>query len=149
MKGALAVGVAAAAVVSAVVFLWPGPGSGPEPIVWGEDTCAACRMILTRPGFAGQMRDAAGRLSRYDDVGCLVRAAAGVHPETRDAWVEDHDGAGWVPLREAHVVRAERADTPMGHGLVAFADAGAARRFAARLGGEVVALDEIVRRRAP
>jgi len=143
MKWAL--GLAVAAAVAAVVFLWPGPGTGPEPIAYGRDTCAACRMILSRPGFAGEMRDRRGGLTRYDDVGCLVRAVGAARGARAEAWVEDHDGGGWVPLHAARLVRAGRADTPMGSGLVAFADADAARRFAERHGGDVVALDDVLR----
>jgi nitrous oxide reductase accessory protein NosL len=102
-------------------------------------------MNLSRPGFAGEMRDHEGRLTRYDDVGCLLRAVTGAHHEVPEAWVEDHDGSGWVPLLAAHLVRAEGADTPMGHGLVAFADADAARRFAERAGGAVVPLEDVLR----
>lgn len=145
MRWGLGLGIALAAVVGAVVFLWPGPGRGPEPIAWGRDTCAACRMILSRPGFAGEMRDHQGRLTRYDDVGCLVRALAGAHREVPEAWVEDHEGGGWVPLLTAHLVRTERADTPMGFGLVAFADAELARRFAEAHAGVVVMLEDVLR----
>jgi hypothetical protein len=106
-------------------------------------------MILSRPGFAGQIRDRDGRLTHYDDVGCLLRAVANARGDAPDAWVEDHEGAGWVPLSAAHVVRAERADTPMGHGLVAFADAGAARRFAERLGGTLVPAEDVLPGRIP
>jgi copper chaperone NosL len=140
-----ALGLGVVVVVAAIVFLWPGPRRGPEPIAWGRDACAACRMVISRPGFAGEMRDADGRLTRYDDVGCLLRAVTGAHREVPEAWVEDHGGGGWMPLLRAHLVRAEHADTPMGYGLVAFADAAAARAFAERSGGDVVALEEVLR----
>jgi copper chaperone NosL len=137
-------GVAAAAVVAAVVFLWPAPARGPEPIAWGRDTCAHCRMILSQPGFAGQMRDRQGRRTRYDDVGCLLRAIA-AHGQAPEAWVEDHAGGGWVPLRAARLVRADALGTPMGSGLVAFAEDAAARDFAARHGGTVASLEDVLR----
>jgi copper chaperone NosL len=142
---AIAAAVLAARVL-AVVLLWPAPASGPQEIVYGRDTCARCRMILSQPGFAGEVRDAKGALAKYDDVGCMLeamRAHRGVMPE---AWVEDHAGRGFVPLLAATLVHAPAVGTPMGHGIVAFADASAARTFAARHAGEVVALEDLVRR---
>jgi hypothetical protein len=88
------------------------------------------------------MRDGDGRLTRYDDVGCLLRAVNAAPDGAPEAWVEDHGGGGWVSLPAAHLVRAERADTPMDHGLVAFADAAVAEQFAKRLGGAVVPLEQ-------
>jgi copper chaperone NosL len=140
-----AIGLGVAGLVAGVVFLWPGPGTGPEPIQYGRDTCAGCRMPLDQPGFAGEMRDREGTLNKYDDVGCLLRAIFNAHREIPEAWVEDHDGAGFVPLLSAHLVRAEDAGTPMGFGIVAFKDEAAAARYAAAHAGQVLALEDVLR----
>jgi copper chaperone NosL len=102
-------------------------------------------MPVSRPGFGGEMRDRDGVLTTYDDVGCLLRAIFAAHREVPEAWVEDHDGAGLVPLLAAHLVRAEGADTPMGYGIVAFADEAAASRYAAARSGQVLALEDVLR----
>lgn len=135
--------LAIAAVVGAVVFLWPTAAVGPEPIRYGRDTCAHCRMHLA-PGFAGEMRDGRGVLTKYDDVGCLLRAMLAQHREVPEAWVEDHAGGGFVPLLAATLVQVDRGATPMGSGLVAFADDEAARRFVATEGGERVTLEQLL-----
>jgi copper chaperone NosL len=138
--------VLAAALASAVlgiVVLWPAPPAGPEPLRYGVDACAECRMSLARPGFAGELRDAAGALTTYDDVGCLLRAMLKTRREMRGAWVEDHASHALVPLAAAHLVRGATA-TPMGFGIVAFADERAARVHAARHRGAVVALEALL-----
>jgi len=141
VAGAAVLGV----LVAGVVFLWPGgPGAGPEPIVWGRDTCDRCRMLLSQAGFAGEMRDRQGTLHKYDDVGCLVGAIVAAHAEVPEAWVEDHEDGGFVPLLAAHLVRAADVQTPMGHGIVAFKDPAAARAFASPHAGRVVAFEELL-----
>ncbi|MEW6271823.1 MAG: nitrous oxide reductase accessory protein NosL [Thermodesulfobacteriota bacterium] len=145
MKALAVLGAALAAIVSVVLFLWPAPASGPQQIAYGRDTCARCRMILSRPGFAGEVRDADGALAKYDDVGCMLDAMRVHRGPMPEAWVEDHAGGGFVPLLTATLVRAPAVDTPMGHGLVAFADAAEARAFAARHGGALIALEDVVR----
>src|SRR5262249_23738561 len=114
---ALAVGLVA---VGAVVFLWPVQRIGSEPINYGRDTCAHCRMHLSRPGFAGELRNRNGDLTKYDDIGCMLRAMLAMHQEIPEAWVEDHDSGNFIPLLAAKLVRAENVETPMGGGIVAF-----------------------------
>ena len=140
-----AIGLAVAGLVAAVVLLWPHPSTGPEPIQYGRDTCAGCRMPIDQPGFGGEMRDQAGTLSKYDDVGCLLHAMLVAHREVPEAWVEDHDGAGFVPLLTAHLVRSEDAGTPMGFGIVAFKDGAAAARYAAAHAGQALPLEDVLR----
>lgn len=145
MKAVAVSALAAIGFVVGVVFLWPAPPSGPEPLRYGVDACADCRMPVTRPGFGGELRDADGRLATYDDVGCLLRAMVKRHGEMPGAWVEDHAGGGLVSLLDAHLVRGLHIETPMGSGIVAFADGAAAEAFAAANGGTAVALEDLVR----
>jgi hypothetical protein len=141
----LAAGVAVLlGVVAAVALLWP-TAAGPVALRYGVDTCAECRMHVSRPGFGGELRDAEGRLTTYDDIGCLVRAMMKQRRAMPGAWVEDRDGRGFVPLAGAHLVRSPGADTPMGGGVVGFADEAAARAFATATGGALVGLEDVVR----
>ena len=141
----ITIGVALASVVAGVVFLWPVPVTGPEPIAYGRDTCASCRMHMSQPGFAGEMRAADGTLTKYDDVGCLIRAILATHREVPEAWVEDHAGGGFVPLLSAKLVRGDEASTPMGSGLVAFADESAARIYAEAHRTRVMTFEDVLR----
>jgi copper chaperone NosL len=127
------------------VVLWPVRSTGPEPIRYGRDACARCRMPITQLGFAGELRDREGRLTTYDDLGCMLAAMVGMRREIPEAWVEDHDDGRLIPLLGAHLVRAADAGTPMDHGLVAFREAAGARRFAEAHGGVPVALEDAVR----
>jgi Cu-processing system permease protein len=138
--GAVALGVLVAAVV-----LWPGDAAtGPEPIAWGRDTCARCRMHLSQPGYAGEMRDRQGTLHKFDDIGCAVGTIVATHAEVPEAGVEDHDGGGFVPLLAARLVRTEGVQTPMGHGVVAFKDEAAARAFASSHAGGLIAFEQLL-----
>ncbi len=144
-RGLLATGVALAAVVASVVFLWPAARSGPAPMRYGRDTCAYCRMLISQPGFGGEMRDPSGTLTKYDDVGCLLAAIQRAHEAIPAAWVEDHASGELVPLLAASFVRVPAAATPMVHGLLAFREPAAAEAFARAHGGEVVPLEALLR----
>ena len=145
MKALLAsVGLLLVGAVSGVVFLWPAPPRGPQPIAYGRDACAHCRMHVSQPGFGGEIRDRNGVLTKYDDVGCMLRAMVALHEEIPEAWVEDHAGSGFVPLLTAHLVRRDDGGTPMGYGIIAFADPGAAASYARLHRGQIVSLEAII-----
>ena len=144
----LALGIALLGVVGGVVFLWPSQRTGAEPINYGRDVCGHCRMHLSQAGFAAELRDRDGTLTKYDDIGCMLQAMVALHHEVPEAWVEDHDSGGFLPLLSARLVRSERIETPMGYGIVAFKDENAAQTFARAQGGEVLALEDILRQPA-
>lgn len=137
-------GLLVLATVGGVVFLWPTQRTGPEPIVYGRDACAHCRMHISQPGFAGEVRDHIGVLTKYDDVGCMLQAMVAMHREIPEAWVEDHDGGEFVPLLTAHLVRSDTGGTPMGYGIVAFANEEAARTYAQSHDAQPVGLEDIL-----
>jgi copper chaperone NosL len=145
MRTLATIATAVALVVLAVVFLGRAPTTGPEPIAYGRDSCAHCRMPLTRPGVAGELRDRDGILTTYDDIGCLLRAMLAQREEMQGAWVEDHTTLALVPLAGATLVRTGAVETPMASGLVAFASAEEAEAFARAHDGELVALETLLR----
>jgi len=148
VKTLATLGALVAAVIAGVLFLWPA-SEGPEPIAYGRDVCAHCRMHLGRPGFAGELREAGGALRKFDDIGCLLRGIVETHAEASAAWVEDHAGGGFVALPTAHLVRAAAAGTPMGYGLVAFREDDAARAYSEAHHGSVVPLELALREVSP
>jgi hypothetical protein len=90
-------------------------------------------MLLSDPGFAGQLHREDGSVSHYDDPGCLLAdlsdpALAPVHA----AWLHHREEDRWLPLHDAAFVRVPHS--PMGYGLavVASGEAGAIDLEAAR-----------------
>lgn len=119
----------------------------PPAIVYGEDVCDHCGMILSDERFAcATIVDAGGRTEprRFDDIGDMF-AYHGGHPELAVAkwYVHDHDSLVWLDAKAAHFVRGTGVRSPMGSGIAAFAEAGRAAAFAAEVGGVVAAFDTL------
>jgi copper chaperone NosL len=102
-------------------------------------------MLIAGGGFAAERRGNDGTLHKYDDVGCLLLGLQAAHEETTKAWVDDHEGSGFVPLMEAILVQTGAVHTPMGYGIVAFREPAAASRFIAERGGQITRLEELLR----
>lgn len=136
MKALAAIAAALFGAFLAIAFVPAAEATGPVPIQHGRDACASCRMHVDRPGYAAE-RLVDGRAAIYDDIGCLAHALAAGGERGR-VWVEDHGTGALVPLESATLVRARDVRTPMGSGVVAFADAARARAH-----GEIVTLDRL------
>ncbi len=123
---AAAIGGAAAPTVWALLTRAPAE-SGPPGIRYGRDRCDACGMIIGDPHFAAASREGAV-VHRYDDIGCLVtHSGAALTSGSARGFVHDMVSETWIDPAGATFVRAPEIQTPMGFGLAAYADAGAAR----------------------
>lgn len=112
----------------------PKPAGGPPRARFGQDACARCGMIVSEPRFAAGLVDGDGESVLFDDVGEAILA---LRPEPSLAdklYVNDMEGTGWVPAREALFLKAPGLATPMGTGVAAFRVPERAAAFAAGRG---------------
>lgn len=102
---------------------------GPVDVDWGRDTDARCHMVIADRHFAAQVRDAQGRVWKFDDIGCAVfwaaqqgidEGAAGV-----EVWVADYRSGQWLDARTAHYVDPLKTPMRYGYGASSDAEAGA------------------------
>ena len=116
----------------------------PPEIDYGQEMCAQCGMIIDEPRFAAATLLTNGEYRKFDDVGEMLVYHM-EHPEEQvSLWfVHDYNSEGWVRGETAYYVKSTSLHTPMGTQIVAFADEGDARDFAAQMEGQVYTLDEI------
>lgn len=114
-----------------LVFLLTACGKGnegPADPKWDRDVCERCRMVLSDPHYAAQVRylpegKKHPRILWFDDVGCATLWLADKpwkDAETTSIWVNDHRTGQWINARTAHYV--EMNNTPMAYGLGAQSD---------------------------
>jgi len=120
----------------------------PPDIVYGETPCVECSMIISDARFAaGYAHEvAAGRYESkaFDDIGDML-VHAGKHAEDKiTAWyVHDYVGEAWLDAEQAIFVVSPQLPTPMGYGILAFAERSAAERVAAEAEGELLTWEEL------
>lgn len=109
----------------------------PPEIVYGEDVCDHCGMIINEERFAAGavIETSAGRFEHraFDDIGDMFAYAQALDAKAGDAqadgamprivtyFVHDYQSLEWLDAHEAHFIVTEASRTPMGSGLVAFA----------------------------
>ena len=120
-------------------------GSGPRPVVLGEDECNYCRMEVTDARFAAEVITSTGRVHVFDSPECLAGYARGAEPGTvRALWVTDVEHPGtFVEAESAGYLLDSSLRGPMGRA-TAFATLDAARAAQARYGGTVAEWREVL-----
>lgn len=115
---------------------WP---PDPTPVVLGEDTCDACKMIISDIRFGAELQPRQGEAEQFDDLGCLVARHRGETLDLQGVFVRAFPTGAWIRGDRVWVLSAGDVRSPMGYGLAGFADEPSARTEAARHPGSSVA----------
>jgi copper chaperone NosL len=135
----------------ALILLFIGAGCKPQPtglqppeIKYGFDTCDECGMQIDEPRFAAASLLTNDEYRKFDDIGEMLIYHMD-HPEAQvQAWfVHDYHSEEWMRGEEAHFVRSQSIETPMGFGIVAFQERAKAESYAAENDGQVYTLDDL------
>jgi len=95
-----------------------GPETGPAKIHFDRDSCEKCRMLISDPYHAAQVRGGEKHQAhKFDDIGDAVTwlEKQSWKSETKtEIWVADHNTGEWIDARKAWYVREKH--TPMNYG---------------------------------
>jgi copper chaperone NosL len=112
--------------------------SGPPEILVDRTACSHCGMLISEPVYAAAYQAHEQEPRVFDDIGCMLESLGRHTTSPATVWVQDVSGKGWLPGSEAIFVASPHLRTPMGGGILAYADAAAADEAATAHQGEVV-----------
>lgn len=119
--------------------------AGPPEVNYGRDICIECGMIIDDPRFAATYRTDEGAVMKFDDLGGLILHSRETGELSRaDVWVSDFDLETFIQADSAFYVPTVGVASPMGHGILAFADRARAEDMASKLEGQVITWDVVV-----
>lgn len=137
----------AAAILGAVMLAGCGrePLSGPPELRLGRDECAECGMIINEDRCSSALlieREGMREHIAFDDIGCMLDYEFENKGDLMivQGFVHDHSTQAWVETNAASYLFAdrERIPTPMGSGIVAFANQEGAEAAQAEFGGKLL-----------
>ena len=114
----------------------------PPDIRYGEDSCERCLMIINEARFAAAYVTDAGETRRFDDIGGMVAYKDEISEDVAVFWVHDFDTEEWLKAEQAFYVESQQ-QTPMGFGVIAFADRQQADQWAAENDGVVLSFADL------
>ncbi len=98
------------------------PDTGPAEVKWDRDNCERCRMVLSDPHFAAEVRyfpeGKRSKVAKFDDIGCAalwLQEQPWKDEIKSELWVADHRTKEWIDATSATYV--SRNTTPMEYGL--------------------------------
>jgi copper chaperone NosL len=110
----------------------------PPEILYGQDVCDECNMIINDPRFAAAYVTADGEVRRFDDIGGMLSHDQKVGEAAVVYWVHDFSTEAWLDAREAYfVLDNQELITPMGWGIAAFSSESAAADYVSAHSGSV------------
>lgn len=109
----------------------------PPEIIYGQDVCDECGMILNEERFAASYVTKSGEVRRFDDVGGMLLYDQKHQEDVHIYWVHDLDTKEWINAKEAVFVLDDALITPMGWGLAPFATQEQADTYISENGGVV------------
>ena len=102
----------------------------PPEILYGQDVCDECDMIISEEKYAAAYWTAEGEARRFDDVGEMLVFMGENREPTASIWVHDINSAAWLLADDAWFIMNSGLRTPMGTGIAVTADEQSARALA-------------------
>ena len=134
-------------ILSALLALTLVACSGkPEPIEYGRESCAFCKMAITDPRFAAEIVTKKGKVYKFDSIECMIAATLDgtVDPaEVKRYWVKDFETREWVDAERALFLQSPKMRSPMGVNLVAFATREHMEAFKMKYDGLELAFEDL------
>lgn len=118
--------------------------SQPPEILFGEDICSECGMIISEARYAAVYYTPTGEARRFDDIDGMLTHHTRQQEEVADFWVHDYETEQWIIADQACFVSVDELHTPMGFSLVAFSDRLRAQKLADQSQSMVMCFDEII-----
>ncbi len=115
----------------------------PPDIVYGEDVCERCSMIINEARYAAAYVTEDGQAHRFDDIGGMLAHNAEMADDVIVFWVHDFESEEWLKAEDAHYVMGDHI-TPMGFGIVAFAQRDRADAWVAEQSGMIMTFEELL-----
>lgn len=138
------------ALLLAALLVLPGCDSGPQPLEYGKDECAGCKMILVDPHYGAELITGKGKVFKFDDVNCMLkftaREPAGNAKERKLLIIDFNRPKLFLKADEAVFLKHDQLRSPMGSHVGAFTSREAAEALRKELGGggELLRWSELV-----
>lgn len=120
---------------------------GPQPINYGADQCAHCRMTVSDARFGCQLVTTKGRAYHFDDVQCMVafvKAGTVAAEDVSKYYLPDYSNTNkLLPAEELFLLKSESLKSPMRGDVAAFTNKEDLEKVSDIHGGEELTWDNL------
>jgi copper chaperone NosL len=119
----------------------------PDPMYYGEDVCAACKMTIVDQQHAAQLVTTKGKVFKYDAIECMLSAKEPDNSYEHILVSNYLDPGAFIDARDATFVISESIPSPMGANLSAVPSPTEVDGLLRDRGGDVFSWEEIKKNR--
>ena len=120
---------------------------GFEPVKYGKDACADCRMTIVDPQYATEIIDEKGKVFKFDDIICMLHYAREHKENLGNKLVfvaaSVNGKSTFIDGKTAVYMKHERFRSPMGGNYRAFLSVNDAKAEQEAASAAIVTLDEL------
>lgn len=120
--------------------------NNPEPIEYGHDDCAHCRMVISDQKFGGELITQKGKIYKFDSIECMASYYRTVNiDDVHSLWTMDFSNPGvWVKADGAYYLRSKNLPSPMGMFLSSYSNRDASEAMQGRMEGDLLNWQEVM-----
>jgi copper chaperone NosL len=117
----------------------------PRAIAMGAEPCAHCHMTIADPRFTAEAISTAGKITVFDDVGCLAAWLGENSAPVASTWVTSFvDRQEWLRADSTVYLHTDSLRTPMASGLIALRPGQEADSVRSVIGGTLLTWREVL-----
>jgi len=135
------------AVILFIVVFFGGCIPEPAPILYGEDQCIYCKMIISEQGYGAELVTQKGKVYKFDTIECLTAyiLKERIEPERiHSMWAVNFNGTDTLlDVNKSIFLHSDRLHSPMGLNLSAFSTRGDAEDMRQKYGGQLLSWQEV------
>ena len=121
-----------------------------EPINYGHEACAHCKMTIMDRRFAAEILTSKGKAIKFDDLGCMLQYMRQEHFADHGAgvFVADYSNPGgqFLDASKAQYVQSEQLKSPMGGNYASLATIIPANKLKATINGTLLNWNDLNKR---
>jgi len=93
-----------------------------EPINYGEDQCAFCKMSIVEDKYATETVTSKGKVYKYDDISCMIRHHRTLEKKDFALQVVNNfdNPEEFLDVEKAFFIQSDQYSSPMGGNTAAF-----------------------------
>ncbi|WP_178987277.1 nitrous oxide reductase accessory protein NosL [Winogradskyella schleiferi] len=130
----------------AILLLFLSCNVSPQPINYGSDGCAFCKMTIVDKVHAAEIVTKKGKVYKFDATECMINYMKDFNTSEIELYLSNNytEPEVLIDATEATFLISENIPSPMGAFLSAFESKVDAEKFKAEKGGELYTWEELV-----
>lgn len=107
-----------------IISILCGCSKEPVPIIFGEDGCSNCRMIISDQRFGGEILTSKGKAYKFDSIECMAAYIIKGQRDSENIYklltIDFYNPTTFIDAFQAWYLHSENLKSPMGANLSSF-----------------------------